>query len=79
MKLVKACAIMLGFMSSNPATFLANAADDTMIQQGEREVQVTASVSIESRQTSLIHVCHIFYICILYLVQWLLSIREESP
>jgi len=77
MKLVKACAIMLGFMSSNPATFLANAAD--MIQQGEREVQATASVSIESRQTSLIHVCHIFYICILYLVQWLLSIREESP
>lgn len=55
MKVVKAVAIVLGFMYRNPALF-ANAAG-SMIQE---EVQVP-SVSIELRQTSKI-ILHIFYI-----------------
>jgi len=68
MKFVKAAAIVLGFVY-NPAPFFANAAD--MIQEEQEDDQV-ASVSIESRQTSLMH---IFYICILHLVQMFISIR----
>jgi len=53
----------------NGGVLATNAAD--MIQE---EVQV-GSVSVELCQTSLIH---LFYICILYLFQLLISIRKES-
>jgi len=53
MKFVKAGAILLGCMY-NPAPFFANATD--MMIQEEQEDQVTSIVSIESRQTSLIHI-----------------------
>ena len=65
MKFVKVSAIVLGSMYQHPASF-ANAADTIH----HEEVQVT-SVSIESRQTSLIH---LLYICILYLAKLIISI-----
>ena len=69
MKLV--IAIVLGCIHMWNAGVLATNAAADMIQE---EVQV-GSVSVELCQTSLIH---LFYICILYLFQLLISIRKES-
>ena len=68
MKLVKACAIVIGFYTMcNAAGAVLTSADD-MIQG---EVQGARASTIESRQTSIIH---IFYFYILYLVQFLISV-----
>jgi len=71
MMYMKVGAIVLCLTMYQDPAFFANAAGTI----NQEEVQVT-SVSIEWRQTIRIHINHIFYI--LYLVQLLISIREDS-
>jgi hypothetical protein len=86
MKFVKVSSIVLGFMCKHPAASFVNAADTLHHQQEEvivsseiphhQEQAQVSSVSIEWYRTNL--KC-LSYICILHLVQFLISttIRKD--